>query len=100
MGPKKHRGFANLGQAIHGLATAAHNRWESFGSEGGHHITDRLKGCIHCWGRIVLHPHPSVLTQNTRPPHLHQVRREDRKWPLPFTVGGALAFHRRHSMRA
>ena len=92
-GPKKHRGFADKGQATHGpTATATHNYQESLENEDGRHTMDRLEGRIHCWGRAVLFPYRSVPTQNTQPPRLHQVQWEDWKWPLSLYGGKSLGF--------
>ena len=70
MGPKKHRGFAGKGRATRDLAVVAHNRWESLGNEGGRRTMDRSEERIHYWGRALLLPQWSALTQNTLPPHL------------------------------
>ena len=40
---------------------------------------DRSEERIHCWGRVVPLPQQNALTQNTLPPRLRQVQREDRK---------------------
>ena len=53
---------------------------------------DRSEEHIHCWGSVVPIPQWNALTQNTLPPCLRQVQREDRKRLLSLYGGKSLNF--------
>ena len=53
---------------------------------------DRSEERIHCWGCVVPLPQRNALTQNTLPPRLRQVQREDRKRLLSLYGGKSLDF--------